>query len=76
MIVRDTREAVDHGFRNVADDGEAAAHIAIESAIADGDFAFVAGGEDERSEFVGECHERDAAQAGLEVLLGSVERSR
>jgi hypothetical protein len=65
-------EGVDLGFEDVADDGETAAHVAVERAVADGHFALVAGGEEERAEFVGESHHQHAADAGLDVLLGDV----
>ena len=58
--------------RDVADDGESTAHVAVECTISDGEFALVAGGEHARSPFVGESHESHAAQARLQVLFGDV----
>ena len=40
-------ECVDLTFWDIAQDRQAAVHIAIERAVADGQFAFVAGCEDE-----------------------------
>lgn len=65
-------EAVDVGFGDIADDGESAAHVAIEGAVAGGELAFVAGGEEEVSVAIGECHEQSAADPGLEILFGEV----
>src|ERR1700732_3139714 len=38
-LVRDPRQRVDQRFGNVADDGQAAAHVAVERAIADRELA-------------------------------------
>ena len=65
-------ELIDGGFWDIAEDGEAAAHIAVESAVADGEFAFIARGEEEMVEFIGEGHEGEAADAGLEIFFGGV----
>ncbi len=61
---------VDHRFGNVGNHGEPAAHVAIERAIAGGDFAFVSGGEEHVAELIGESHEDVAAEACLHVFLG------
>ena len=65
-------ELIDGGFWDIAEDGEAAAHIAVESAVADGEFAFIARGEEEMAEFIGEGHEGEATDAGLEIFFGGV----
>ncbi len=70
VLVDEVCEVVDHGFWDVGDDGKAAAHVAVEGAVADGDFRFVAGGEKHVTEFVGEGHEDAAAEACLDVFLG------
>lgn len=66
-------EGIDAHLGQVGDDGEAAAHVAIEGAVADGDLALVARGEEERAELVGHGHEEEAAGAGLDVFLGHVD---
>ena len=68
-------ERVDAGLEDVADDGEGADHVSVEGAVAGGHLAFVAGGEDERAELVGERHEERAADAGLEIFFGEAEGS-
>ncbi len=70
--IGDAAQRVDQGLGDVADDGQAAAHIAVQSAVADGELAFIAGGQDQRAELIGERHQGDAAQAGLQVLFGDV----
>ncbi len=65
-------EVVNESFGHVGDDGETTAHIAVEGAITDGEFAFVAGGEEEVAEFIGEGHEGEAAEAGLHIFFGGV----
>ena len=74
VVVDPAGEGVDLRLEDVGDDGEAAAHVAVERAIADGDLALVAGGEQQRAEFVGQRHHEHAAHARLDVLLGDVAR--
>ncbi len=74
-FVGDARQRIDQCLRHVADHGEAAAHVAIERAVADGELALVAGGEHQRAPFVRERHQGDAAQARLQILLGDAGRS-
>jgi len=62
----------DLGFGEVTDEGEAAAHVAVEGAVADGEFAFVAGGQEQMAEFVAEGHEDSAADAGLEIFFSYI----
>ena len=63
-------DLVDERLRDVFDGCEPAGHVAVERGIADGVLALVAGGEHDRSELVGECHEQVAADACLQVLFG------
>ena len=63
-------ELPDAPFCEVCDGRECAAHVAIECAVADGEFRLVACGEQEGVVVVGVCHEEDASDAGLEVLFG------
>ena len=67
------RQLVDARLVDVADDCERADHVSVESAIADSHLAFIAGGEDERAEFIGQRHEQGSADARLEVLFGEAE---
>ncbi len=69
-------ELVDHKFWNVGDDGEAASHIAIESAIADSHLRFIAGAEKQGAKFIGESHQEIAADARLKIFLGGILRER
>ena len=46
------RQGEDLGFEDVADHGEATAHVAVERAVADGHFTFVTRREEERAELV------------------------
>jgi hypothetical protein len=71
-VVDDAAEAIDERLGDVADDGEAADHVTVEGAVADGDFAFIAGREDESVPLVGQGHQSEAAEAGLDVLLGGI----
>ena len=63
---------VDHRFRHVGNYGEAAGHVAVERAVADGHLGFVAGAEHQRAEFIGQGHEQIAADARLDIFLGDV----
>lgn len=65
-------ELIDPGFGNIADHGKATAHVAVQGAVADGHFTFVAGGENKVSELVGQRHEGESAEARLKVLFGLV----
>ena len=66
------RQPIDHRLRHVADHGQTAAHVAVKRAIADRDFAFVSGGEQERAELVRQRHQHDAAQSRLDIFLRGV----
>ena len=66
------RELVNHRFRHVADDGEAAGHVAVNRAIADREFALVSGGEEDVAELVRERHQDHSAQARLHVFFRRV----
>src|SRR5579859_6543179 len=68
-------ELVDHELGNIGNDGEAAGHVAVQRAVAHGDFGFVAGAEDHGTEFVGKSHQVVAADAGLDIFLGRVHRA-
>ena len=72
--VGDARERIYQRLGHVADYGEAAAHVAVQSAIADCQLALVARRQHQRAPLVGQRHEGDAAQPGLQILLGDVAR--
>ena len=72
LAVDPARELVDDRLRHVADDREAAAHVAVDRAVADGQFALVAGGEKQVAELIRERHQDHAAQTRLHVFLGRV----
>ncbi len=74
-LVAGARELVDEGLGDIADHGQAAAHIAVERAIAHRDFALIAGGQHHRAGLVGQGHQRHAAQPRLQILLGDVGRA-
>src|SRR5258705_182446 len=63
---------VNHELGHVGDDGEPAGHVAIQRAIADGDFRFVAGAEDHGAEFIRKSHQIVATDARLDVFFGCV----
>ena len=65
-------ELVNHGLGHIGEQGESAGHVAVNGAVTDGHFALVAGRDDHAVEFVRDSHERDPAQAGLQILLGDV----
>ena len=44
LPIDEAGEVVDFRFRYIRDDGKTAAHVAIQRAVADGEFAFVARG--------------------------------
>ncbi len=66
------REVVNHELRNIRNDGETTGHVAVERAVADGIFRFVAGAENHGTEFVRKGHEVIATNACLDILLGCV----
>ena len=68
------RELVNHRLRHVADHGEAAGHVAVNGAIADGEFALVSSGEKEVTELVRERHQNHSAQTRLHVFFRRVFR--
>lgn len=70
VAVEVSGELPDAPFCEVCDGRECAAHVAVEGAVANGEFGLVAGGEQEGVVVVGVCHEEDASDAGLEVLFG------
>ena len=72
LLVAPLAELVDEGLGHILDDAEAAGHVAVEGGVAHGEFALVAGGQDEPAELVGDSHEQVASDAGLHVLLRDV----
>jgi hypothetical protein len=52
LSINPSRQAVNHGLWDIADDRQSAAHISVDRAIADGQFAFVAGSQEQVAEFV------------------------
>ncbi len=67
-------QLIDHHFGHIGNEGHAAGHVAVDRAITDGQFAFVAGGNDHAVELVGQRHECHTPQAGLQIFLGHVRR--
>ena len=57
-------------LRHVLERVEAAHRVAVQRRVADRQLALVAGGQDQRTLLVGQCHEDDAAHPRLEVLHG------
>ena len=75
LLVDVLGQLVDRGLGHVADDRQPAAHVAVERAVADGQLALVAGGQQQAAELVRQGHQDLAADAGLDVLLGDVRRA-
>ena len=69
------RQSIDQRLRHVADHGQPAAHVAVQRAVADRELALVAGGEQQAPGLVRQRHQRRAADARLQVLLGGIRRS-
>ena len=65
-------QVIDHGLRQIGNDAQAAAHVTVEGAIADRHLAFIAGGEQQIAEFVGERHQHVAANPCLNIFLGYI----
>ena len=72
IAIDQAREFVDHRLGYVGNYGEAAGHVAVQSAIAAADFGFVARAQNQRAEFIRERHQQIAADAGLEIFFGGV----
>lgn len=72
MGVDPAAEVVAAGFGDIPDDAKPAAGVAVEGGVAEGEFTFVAGGDDDVAEFVGDGHKDDPTQARLEVFFGDV----
>ena len=66
--------SINHRLRHVADDGEAAGHVAVERAIADSQFALVSSRRNRVAELVRERHQHHGAETRLDVLFGCVLR--
>jgi hypothetical protein len=56
-------------FRQIGDHSQAAGHVAIDGAITDGEFTFVACGKQERTEFVRHGHQEIAAHPRLYIFF-------
>ena len=69
LAVDPARDAIDHGLVHVAEERQAAGHVAVERAVADGELGLVAGGQHQRAGAVGPGHEDVAADARLDVLV-------
>jgi hypothetical protein len=72
VAIDPTRDLIDACFREIRNGSEAAAHVAVDGAVSDREFAFVSGGEQEVVFLIGEGHEKEAADAGLHILLGEI----
>ena len=72
MLIAPTGQLVHQRFRDIFDDRKSPRHVAIQSAITRGHFAFVARGQHNGTVFVGHGHEQSAAYAGLYVFFGGV----
>ena len=70
--VRDGGQLVCQRLRHVADEGETAAHVAVDGAIAHCQLALVACRQHQSVELVRESHEDIPAKASLQVFLGDV----
>ena len=73
-LIAPARDAVDHHLRQVGNHRQAAVHVAVQRAVAHRHLRLVAGGQQQRAEFVGERHQQIAADARLDILLGDVRR--
>src|SRR5437667_3959550 len=65
-------QTVNQCFWNVGDDGQSAHHVSIKCTVAHAQFALVAGGEHDGSEFVGKRHQQRTASARLNIFLGDI----
>ena len=72
LAVQPARHAVDHRLVHVAEEGQAAAHVAVERAVADRQLRLVAGREHHRAGAVRPGHEDVAPDARLHVLVRRV----
>ena len=63
-------EPEDRGLVEVSDDCQPSVHIAIQGAVAHGQFRLVAGGQQQLPLLVGHSHQQRPADAGLQVLGG------
>lgn len=70
VAVEVSRELPDASLGEVCDGRERAAHVAVEGTVTDRELRLVACGEQEGVVVVCVGHQEDAADAGLEVLLG------
>ena len=69
VLVAPLAEFENRRFCQIFDHSKATSHIAIECAVARGHFAFVAGGQHNRAEFIRQRHEQCATNAGLDVFF-------
>ena len=67
-------ELVDAGLGDVLDHREGSRCVAVQSGVADGRLAFVAGGENQPAIGVGPGHQQHASDPGLQVLVGQADR--
>ncbi len=65
-------QGVDHCFGDVGEHGQAACHVAVESAIPYRHFRFVSSAEDHGSELVRYRHQEIPANTSLKIFLGHV----
>ena len=75
LFVAPARQRVDLRLVDVLQHREAAGHVAIQRAVTHARLALVAGREHQPAELVRQRHERVAADARLQVLLGRVGRA-
>ena len=73
--VHPSRHPVHPSLGQITNDSQPAAHVAVEGAIAHGQFAFVARGQEQRTKLVGHGHEGYPAKPRLQIFLGRVFRA-
>ena len=69
-------ETVDVQLRDVADERDAAAHVAVQRCVPERDFRLVAAGDQERARVVRFRHHQEPADARVQVLPREASRDR
>ena len=73
IAVDEACQCIDLHFVEIAEYAKSAGHIAVQGAVAGGQFAFIGGVEQDVAKLISKCHNHSSAYARLQVFLGQAE---
>ena len=72
ICIAPARQLEHRGLEQILDDGKAAGHVTVKRAITRGHLAFIAGGQHDGAELVGQRHQKNPSNPGLNVFFSCI----